>query len=320
MDTLTTRRRSVPGTELTVFPLGLGCNVLGFTLPERPAFAVLDAYAAAGGNLLDTADSYCHWVGAAGASEEILGRWMRARGNRDAMVVATKVGQLPGQDDLRPETIRAAVEGSLRRLQTDRIDVYYAHEDHGEPLEPTLEAFDALVRAGKVRHVAASNISGTRFADALDLAAARGLSPYVALQPQYNLVHRAEYEHELAPVCVDRGVGTFPWWGLASGYLTGKYRVGGTSSTSPRAAVVAPYVNAAGEAVLAALESVAMEHEQAMATIALAWLAQRPGVVAPLASATSVEQLAELVAMSDVVLTPDQVRRLDAASSWSAQV
>jgi aryl-alcohol dehydrogenase (NADP+) len=274
----------------------------------------------AGGNLLDTADSYCHWVGAPGISEEILGRWMHSRGNRDAMVVATKVGQLPGQDNLHPATIRAAVDGSLRRLKTDYVDLYYAHEDHGEPLEPTLEAFDELVRAGKVRYVAASNISGARLAQAVDLARDGGLASYVALQPQYNLVHRGEYEHELAAVCQQHRLGTFPWWGLACGFLTGKYRFGGPSVASPRAGFVEPYVNEQGEAVLDALEAVAAEHECSMATVALAWLAGRPAVVSPLASATSIEQLADLVAMVDVSLTAEQVGRLDAASAWSAAV
>ena len=312
-------RRRLPGTDLELFPLCLGGNVFGFTCDEEASFQVLDAYVAAGGNVIDTADSYCHWMGTdGGESETIIGDWMQTRGNRDDVVIATKVGQAPGRSDLKPATIRAAVEDSLRRLQTDRIDLYYAHEDHGDPLDETLEAFDALVQAGHVRHVAASNYSAARLGEALDLARERGWSPYVALQPQYNLMHRDEYEAELAPLCVEAGIGTLPWWGLACGYLTGKYRVGRTPFDSPRAGFVAEYIGAHGEAVLSALDAVAAAHEVTPAAVALAWLAARPGVVAPLASARTPEQLAELLPMATLRLNDDQTAALDAASDSGA--
>ncbi len=308
--------RNLRGTGLALFPLCLGGNVFGFTADEAMSFAVLDAYAEAGGNIIDTADSYCHWIGSdGGESETIIGRWMRERSNRDEMIIATKVGQLPGQADLRAGTIRAAAHGSLRRLQTDRIDLYYAHEDHGDPTEETVEAFDALVRPGAVRYVAASNYRPARLREALDAATSSGLARYVALQPRYNLMDRAEYETDLAPLLAERGLGVLPWWGLASGYLTGKYRLGGPPVESARAGFVGQFLTQRGERVLSAQHAIATRHGVAEAAIALAWLRGRPGVIAPIASARTPEQLKELLPMATVRLGAEETAALDAASA-----
>ena len=302
-------------TGLDVFPLCLGGNVFGWTADEAESFAVLDAYAAAGGNFVDTADAYSAWVpgNRGGESEEIIGRWMAARGNRDRMIVATKVGRMPGKDDLHAATIREAVEGSLRRLQTDHIDLYYAHgDDHPEiPLEETLGAFDELVRAGKVRHIAASNYGVPRLAEALAISARDGLAPYVALQPEYNLVERG-YEDDLRQLCADHGLACLPYFSLAKGFLTGKYRPGGAPVDSPRSAGAAGYLDERGVIVLALLDDIAAAHRVSVAAVALAWLAAQPTVAAPIASARTPEQLAELLPMTGLELAPDELARLDA--------
>ncbi len=306
------------GTDLEVFELCLGGNVFGWTLDEAGSFAVLDAYAQAGGNFIDTADSYSAFApgNSGGESETIIGRWMAARGNRDELLIATKVGMLEGVRGLSAATIRGAAEASLARLQTDRIDLYYAHRDDPEtPQEETLRAFDALVREGKVRHIAASNFSAGRLESALEISAREGLAAYVALQPQYNLLERDEYEGELRPVCERRGVACVPYFGLARGFLSGKYRSGGPEIDSPRAAGVRDaYANERGWAVLAELDRVAAAHGVPVAAVALAWLRAQPTVAAPIASATSPEQLAELVASTSVTLADDELQRLGAAS------
>jgi aryl-alcohol dehydrogenase-like predicted oxidoreductase len=310
-------RITLPGTDLSLFPLFLGGNVFGWSADERASFAVLDAYVAAGGNAIDSADAYAAWLGnGGGESETVLGRWMAARGNRDDLVIATKVGKRPGFDNLRPETIRASVEGSLQRLQTDRIDLYYAHQDHlDDDMAAALETFDALVREGKVRHLAASNYTGARLAEALDLQAANGWSPYAALQPHYNLVERKEYETEYADLCVERGIGTLPYFGLARGYLTGKYRAGGDAVESVRAGGAAAYADERGENVIDALEVIAAEHGVRPAAVALAWLRTRPAVVAPIASARTPEQLADLLPMTTLELTTDDLALLEQVSA-----
>lgn len=306
----------LPGTHLDLFPLVLGGNVFGWSADEEASFAVLDAFLAAGGTMVDTADAYARWLGnGGGESETIIGAWMAARGTRDDVLVATKMGKLPPYDNLRPDSIRAACDDSLRRLGTDRIDLYYAHQDHlGDDLPAALEAFDGLVRAGKVRHVAASNFSGDRLAEALDLQAANGWAPFVALQPHYNLVERDEYENEYAHLCLQRGLGTLPYFGLARGFLTGKYR-GGAQIPSVRAEDAAGYADERGERVLAALQQVADGRGVSMAAIALAWLRTRPAVVAPIASARTVEQLVDLLPMADVELDAAEESALDAASA-----
>jgi aryl-alcohol dehydrogenase (NADP+) len=304
-------------TDLNVHPLCLGGNVFGWTADERASFAVLDAYAAAGGNFVDTADSYSHWVPGheGGESERIIGRWMAERGNRDEMVIATKVGQQPGAAGLSAGVIRRQAEGSLRRLGTDRIDLYYAHiDDDSVPLEETLGALDSLVREGKVRHVAASNYTAARLREALEVSEREGLTAYRALQPHYNLVERDEYEGELAELCAERGIATVPYFALAMGFLTGKYRPGGAAVDSQRAEGASAHLQNGGVEVLEALDDVAAAHETTVAAVALAWLAAQPTVAAPIASARTPEQLADLLPLADVTLTAGELARLTAAS------
>ncbi len=304
-------------TSLDVFPLCLGGNVFGWTADEKQSFAVLDAYAAAGGNFVDTADAYSAWVPGhqGGESETILGRWMASRKNRDRMVIATKVGMRSDLKGLAAKTIGAAAEGSLRRLRTDRIDLYYAHvDDAATPLEETLGAFDALVREGKVRHIAASNYAAPRLAEALAVSDRLGIARYVALQPHYNLVHRAEYEGALAELCAREGLACFPYYSLASGFLSGKYRPG-ANVESARAGGAGKHLDAKGLRILAALDAVAAERGTTVAAAALAWLRARLAVVAPIASARTPEQLAELLPGASLRLTDAEVKKLDAASA-----
>jgi aryl-alcohol dehydrogenase (NADP+) len=310
--------RILGSSDLSVHPLCLGTNIFGWTIDEQESFAVLDAYAAAGGNFVDTADSYSAWIhgNRGGESETIIGNWMAARGNRDEIVVATKVGKKPGLEGLAPATIRRAAEDSLARLATDRIDLLYAHlDDAATPLESSLAAFGALIAEGKVRAVAASNYSAPRLAEALAIARENGLPEYVAVQPHYNLVFRDEYEGALADLCVREGIGCAPYFGLASGFLTGKYRPGGPAVSSPRASSASAYLDERGIAVLGALDEVAAAHSATVAAVALAWLAAQPGVVSPIASARSREQLAELLPMAGLELGDDELRRLTEASA-----
>ena len=310
----------IGNSDLEVSPLCLGGNPFGWTADEETSFAVLDAYAEAGGNFIDTADMYSYWVpgGSGGESEGIIGRWMKLRGNRDQMVIATKVGALPGMDNLAPETIRRGAEDSLRRLGIDHIDLYYAHvDDPGTPLAETLGAFDALVRAGLVRHIAASNITADRLSAALEISAREGHAPYVALQAEYNLVQREGYERELAPTVAQTGLACLPYVALARGFLTGKYRPGGPAVDSPRAGRASAHLNGNGPAVLAALEVVAAAHQTPMAAVALAWLAAQPTVATPLAGARNPAQLADLLPFLTLRLTTDEVALLDRASAWA---
>jgi len=309
--------RNIPGTDLAVHPLCLGANVFGWTADEAESFAVLDAYKAAGGNFVDTADGYSQWVpgNRGGESEEIIGRWMAKRGNRDAIVLATKVGSKRDRKGLTADNLRVATDESLRRLQTDRIDLLYTHrDDEVTPPEETMGALDELVRDGKVRHVAASNVAPARLEAALEASARDGLVRYVALQPHYNLVER-DYEDGLADVCRRHDLGCLPYYALAKGFLTGKYRPGGDGVESQRAEGARAYLDARGERVLAALDAAAAAHDVPVAAVSLAWLAARPTVVAPIASARTPAQLAELLAMTGVVLSDDEVRALDAASA-----
>ncbi|MBB4687471.1 aldo/keto reductase [Amycolatopsis jiangsuensis] len=298
-------------TDLDVFGLNLGCNVFGFTADEPASFAVLDAYSSAGGNFLDTADAY----GGDGGSETIIGDWLARRGRRDDMVIATKVGAWEQRKGLAGANIVAAAEDSLRRLRTDHIDLYYAHRDDPDtPLEETLTAFDGLVRAGKVRYIAASNYSATRLAEALSVSDSAGLARYAALQPHYNLVER-DYETELGPFVAREGLATLPYFALAMGFLTGKYRAKDEPGDSPRAPRALAYLDERGERVLAALDGVAAAHGASVASVALAWLRAQPTVAAPIASARTVEQLADLVASATLELTEEEVGVLSAASS-----
>jgi len=309
--------RNIPGTDLAVHPLCLGANVFGWTADEPESFAVLDAYKAAGGNFVDTADGYSQWVAGnrGGESEEIIGRWMARRGNRDAIVLATKVGSKGDRKGLTADNVRVATEESLARLQTDRIDLLYTHrDDEVTPPEETMGALDELVREGKVRHVAASNVSPARLEAALEASAREGLVRYVALQPHYNLVERG-YEDGLADVCRRHDLGCLPYYALAKGFLTGKYRPGDDGGESQRAQGARAYLDERGERVLSALDAAAAAHDVPVAAVSLAWLAARPTVIAPIASARTPAQLAELLAMTDVVLRDDEVRALDAAGA-----
>ncbi len=306
-------------TDLDVFPLCLGGNVFGWTADETQSFAVLDAYAAAGGNFVDTADSYAHWAegNSGGESETIIGDWLAARGNRDRMIVATKVGRMPGRKGLRADNVKAACEDSLRRLRTDYIDLYYAHGDDDPtiPLDETLGAFDELVRAGKVRYVAASNYGAPRLEEALEASARNGWAAYVALQPHYNLAQRDGYEGELQRLCAERGLACLPYFALAMGFLTGKYRPDGPPVESARARGAAALLDARGAAILEALDDVAAAHGTTQAAVALAWLRAQPTVVAPIASARTTDQLAELLPMAELDLTPGELERLSSAGA-----
>jgi aryl-alcohol dehydrogenase-like predicted oxidoreductase len=304
----------LPGTDLTVSDLCLGGNVFGWTADEPTSFAVLDRYVDATPSterpFVDTAESYGD-----GTSERILGAWMASRGNRDSVVVATKASRQQKEHPLAAGEIQAAAERSLRNLQTDVIDVYYAHyDDETTPLEETLTAFDELVRAGKVRYVAASNYSAKRLTEALETSDRLGVARYSALQTHYNLMERPVFEDELQEVASARGLGVLPYFALAKGFLTGKYRQG-ERVDSPRAQGAAAYVGERGDRVLAALRQVAEEHGEPVPAVALRWLADQPTVVAPIASGRNVEQLADLLPMLDLVLTDAQRQALTDASA-----
>ena len=305
-------------TDLDVCPLCLGGNVFGWTADEAASFRLLDAYVDAGGNFVDTADSYVSWAPGAsgGESETIIGRWLARRGRRDDVVIATKVGQAPGREGLAPATIAAAADESLARLGVDHIDLYYAHIDDPEtPLEDSLAALDALVSAGKVRHIAASNYSALRLAEALAAADDIGARRYVALQTHYNLVHRDEYEGDLEAACAREGLSCLAYSALADGFLTGKYRPGRELPRSERAEDAAPYLDDRGAAVLDALDTVAARHSAPPAAAALAWLTAQPTVAAAVASARTVEQLHELLAATTLQLGPDDLELLGSASA-----
>ena len=298
----------IRGIDRDLFPLCLGGNVFGWTADAAQSFAVLDRFVAAGGNLVDTADVY-----AGSASEMILGDWMAARGNRDDVLIATKVGA--GGAGLAGDAIRSHAEASLRRLRTDRIDLYYAHFDDADtPLAETLAAFDALVREGKVRAIAASNYAPERLAEALAISDREGLARYVALQPHYNLVERDAYEGPLAELAAREGLAVLPYFALAKGFLTGKYRPDGALPDSQRAEGARAYLDTRGIAVLAALDEIAAAHATNVAAVSLAWLRMQRTVVAPIASARTPEQLAELLPSTRLELRTDELARLDAAS------
>jgi aryl-alcohol dehydrogenase (NADP+) len=308
----------IGATDLDVSPLCLGGNPFGWTADEAASFAVLDAYAEAGGNFIDTADMYTYYKAgnSGGESETIIGRWLKARGYRDQMVIATKVGALPGLDNLAPQTIRRAAEDSLRRLGTDRIDLYFAHvDDPGTPLAETLAAFNGLVRAGTVRYIAASNFTAARLSESLRTSAREGLAAYVALQAEYNLVQREGYERDLAPTMTSAGLACLPYVALARGFLTGKYRPGGPAVDSPRADQARAHLNGNGPAVLAVLDEVAAAHRTTLPAVALAWLAAQPTVATPIAGARSPAQVADLLPFLTLRLTADEIALLDRASA-----
>ncbi|MFE9662882.1 aldo/keto reductase [Streptomyces sp. NPDC005955] len=313
-----TTLRPLGPSGIDVFPLALGGNVFGWTADTSQTFAVLDAYAGAGGNFVDTADSYSVWADGnqGGESESLIGRWMAARGNRAEVVVATKVGAHPAFKGLSPTTIKAAAEASLTRLGTDYIDVYYTHfDDVSVPVEDIVAALDELVTAGKVRAVAASNLTPERLQESLDFSDREGLARYAVLQPEYNLVSRDTYEGGLQQVASRNGLASVPYFALASGFLTGKYRPGASVDSARSGSAAAHLTTVRGQRVLAALDTVARDRGAELATIALAWLASRPTIAAPLASARTPEQLTALLAMADLELTDAELSLLTEASA-----
>ena len=311
------RMAKLADTELDVFPLCLGGNVFSWTADEATSFDILDAYAAAGGNFIDTADVYNGWLPGyvGGESETVIGNWMKSRGNRDQMVIATKVGSLSTRKGLSAENIALASEDSLRRLQTDHIDLYYSHQDDKEiPQLETLGAYNELVKAGKVRYIGASNFDSARLQEALDISEANGFAKYRVLQNEYNLMKRAEYEEGVRQVVAKSGMAHAPYFGLASGFLTGKYRPGAERIDSPRARGAAKMLDERGLAVLAAMDSVAANHDVPLSAVALAWLLAQPTVAAPIASARNLEQLAELLPMASLKLSDSEIAELSRAS------
>jgi aryl-alcohol dehydrogenase-like predicted oxidoreductase len=313
--------RRLGRSDLMVSPLCLGTNVFGWTVDEAASFRLLDAYVGAGLNFIDTADVYSTWVpgNKGGESEAIIGRWLRSRGNRDKVIIATKVGSEmgPGMKGLSKAYIRSAVEASLRRLQTDYIDLYQSHRDDPHtPQQETLEAYADLIQAGTVRVIGASNFSAARLREALDLSMRLGLPRYESLQPQYNLYDRGDYEAELEPLCREQEIGVIPYYGLASGFLTGKYRSEADFGKSVRGGRMASYLDERGRRILAALDEVAGRKASAPAQVALAWLMARPGLTAPIASATSLEQMNDLIAATELSLDASDIETLDRASAY----
>jgi aryl-alcohol dehydrogenase-like predicted oxidoreductase len=317
------QKRKLGSTGFEVAPLAFGGNVFGWTADEPTSFRLLDAFVAAGGNLIDTADSYSRWVPGhqGGESESIIGRWIARRGRHDDVVIATKVGSDMGLGYrcLRADYIVRAAEASLRRLQVDAIDLYQSHwDDDKTPFDETLEAYARLIREGKVRAIGASNLTPERLEQALAASAAHGYPRYQTLQPHYNLYERAGFEGPLEDLCVRENIGVITYFSLGAGFLTGKYRSEADFAKSARGAGMQKYLNPRGFAILAALEAVARGLDATMAQVALAWLLHRPSVTAPIASATSVSQLDELVAAARLRLDAQALVTLDAASAPSA--
>ncbi|AWK89005.1 aldo/keto reductase [Azospirillum thermophilum] len=312
--------RELGRSGLRIAPFAFGGNVFGWTADEATSFRLLDAFVDAGFTLVDTADVYSRWVPghSGGESETIIGRWLTRSGKRNRVVIATKVGMEmgPGEKGLSAAYIRRSVERSLQRLQTDVIDLYQSHEDDpATPLEETLGAYADLIREGKLRAIGASNYSATRLAEALEVSARNGLPRYETLQPRYNLYDRAEFEEALQPLCLREGIGVIPYYGLASGFLTGKYRTEADLSKSPRGQAARQRLNERGLRILAALDEVAAARRSTPAAVALAWLMTRPSITAPIASATSLDQLRELTAAAALSLSQPDLDRLDRASA-----
>jgi aryl-alcohol dehydrogenase-like predicted oxidoreductase len=308
-------KRPIGTSGLEVAPLALGGNVFDWTADEETSFAVLDAFVDAGGTMIDTADVYTAWVPGhvGGESERLIGRWLKRSGRRDEVVIATKVGFMTG---LAPDTIGPACDASLERLGVDIIDLYYQHkDDENVPLAESLGAFNDLVEAGKIRAIGLSQFTADRLEEALETSRRLGFTPVSALQPWYNLVEREKFEAELRQVALRHGLAVFPFYSLANGFLTGKYRSREDLDKSVRGPRNIEYLEGRGMRVLEALDDVAAETGAALATVALAWTMAQPAITAPIASATSIPQLAELVAAMELTLTPDQIGRLDAASA-----
>jgi len=312
-------KRKLGNSGLEVAPLAFGGNVFGWTADEPASFALLDAFVAAGFNLIDTADVYSRWVEghSGGESETIIGKWLKRSGNRSRVVIATKVGKEmgPNSKGLSKSYILQAVEDSLLRLQTDFIDLYQSHADDPDtPLEETLEAYDLLIRQGKVRAIGASNYSARRLAQALEVSEKTGYPRYECLQPLFNLYDRVDYEKEIEPLCRDNGLAVISYFSLASGFLTGKYRSKEDLSKSARGDMVKKYFNARGLRIIDALDTVAQQHHLTPAKVALAWLIAHPSITAPIASATNLEQLNELIEATAIELDASAIDLLNQAS------
>ena len=316
--------RPLGRSGLQVSPLAFGGNVFGWTVDETLSFRLLDAWLDAGFNFVDTADVYSSWVPghSGGESETFIGKWLRQTGKRHRVVLATKLGKPMGEGrkGLSPAYIHEAVDASLRRLKTDHIDLYQSHDDDPEtPLSDTAEAFAALIKAGKVRAIGASNFSAPRLAEALDLAEKQGLPRYESLQPLFNLYDRAVFEDALEPLCLARGVGVINFYALAAGFLTGKYRSEADAAKSARGAnTTKKYLNPRGLRILDALDTAARAHDATPGQVAIAWQIARPAITAPIASATSMKQLQELSAAAALRLAPETIAALDAASVEAA--
>jgi aryl-alcohol dehydrogenase-like predicted oxidoreductase len=310
-------KRGLGRSGIGIAPLMLGGNVFGWTADEATSHAVLDAFVAGGFNAIDTADVYSAWVPGhtGGESETVIGTWLNKRSKRDDVIIATKVAMWPKQPGLRADNIVAACEDSLKRLQTDYIDLYQSHKDDADaPQDETAEAYGRLVKAGKVRAIGASNFDAGRLASALAVSKAKGLPRYETLQPAYNLMDRG-IEGPLQQLCVDEGVGIISYYGLASGYLSGKYRTEADLGKSPRGPGMKKHMAGKGPQVLAALDAIAAETGASLSQISLAWVMARPAVTAPIASATSVKQLEELLGAARLSLDPAAIAKLDAASA-----
>lgn len=312
------KKSIIKNTDLAIAPINLGGNVFGWTLDEQQSFGILDAFVAAGFNFIDTADTYAWWVnGVGGQSETIIGNWLKARDNRDKIIIATKVGsqtKAHGKDISRKHILQSANE-SLKRLQTDYIDLYYTHfDDEVTPVAETLAAYDELIKAGKVRYIAASNLAPERLAESFEVSEKEGLPKYVALQPHFNLAERTNYETKYLPLVEKYGLSVFPYYALAAGFLTGKYRSEADLGKSPRGGGSKKYLNEKGWAVLNALDEVAARHQTQQATVAIAWLLAQPNIGAAIASATSQSQLDTLLAAPELKLSAEDLQLLDKAS------
>lgn len=310
--------RTIGTSGIEIFPLALGANTFGWTSDEAESQQVLDAFVAAGGNFIDTADMYSSWVpgNSGGESETVLGRWVRERRDRDSVVIATKVGAHPDFKGLTRANVQAGAEASLQRLQTDYIDLYYAHyDDEDVPMAEIAAVFDGLVQAGKVRYIALSNMSPERIDEWIRIAKSEGMAVPVALQPHYNLVHRKDFEQNYVPLAQQHGLAVFPYSSLASGFLSGKYRTAQDADGAARGPMLESYLTPDGFAVVDALDKVATARGISLTTAALAWLLTRPTITAPLASARTVEQLPDLLAAVETELSADDRAVLEDASS-----
>ncbi|WP_257656462.1 aldo/keto reductase [Parapedobacter lycopersici] len=318
-----TDKRTLGQSDLKVSPIAFGGNVFGWTLDEKQSFRILDAFVDAGFNFIDTADTYSTWVpgNRGGESETIIGNWLRKTGKRDQLVIATKLGgdMGDGKKGLRAAYIQQAVDASLKRLKTDYIDLYQSHyDDPDTPQEETMDAFNALVRAGKVRYIGASNLSAERISAANQYAAANGLASYISVQPLYNLYDREQFEKEYLPLVNAEGLAVISYYALASGFLSGKYRNAGDAGKSPRGAgIVDQYLNARGMAILHALDQVSADLDVPIAQVAISWQLHKPFITAPIVSATTEAQLADITGAVSLRLTPGQMAQLDEASAVS---